>query len=121
MAHQLTILNSSDNSFVEAFFVTHPLHQELTRISRIFELESLDLAFLNEIRLRAQRLKPLSRLAAVCPIRGCTCCSRQLKSVQPKAISALASQSLVWFDELLSLINAIQQLQKTKQSLLIML
>jgi len=104
MAHQITILNSSDNSFVEAFFVTHPLHQELTRISRIFELESLDLAFLNEIRLRAL-----------------TCCSRQLKSVQPKAISALASQSLVWFDELLALINAISKLQKTRQSLLIML
>ena len=92
MTHQLTILNS-DNSFVEAFFISNSLYQELIRISQIFELERFNLAFLQEIQVRAL-----------------STCSRQLKSIEPTKVFALASTALDWFDEHRALIDAISRL-----------
>jgi hypothetical protein len=94
MTHQLTILNS-DNSFVEAFFVSHSLYQELMRISPIFELKRLNLAFLLEIQIRALSF-----------------CSRQLDTIEPTQVFALASTALDWFDELQALITAIEKLKQ---------
>lgn len=92
MSNQLTILNP-DNSFVEAFFIGHSLHQELTRIKRIFELNCLSLAFLHEIKTRALSF-----------------CSHKLENAKPLAVLSFASISLDWFDELLVLIDAIEKL-----------
>ena len=91
MTNQLTVLNS-DNSFVEAFFVSDSLHQELVRIARIFALDCLNLAFLQKIQQRAISF-----------------CSHQIKTDEPPVVSAFASATLSWFDELLALIEAISQ------------
>ena len=63
MTNQLTVLNS-DNSFIEAFFVSDSLHQELVKISRIFDSDRLNLAFLQEIKTRALSLLDKRKLAA---------------------------------------------------------
>lgn len=92
MTNQLTLLNS-DNSFVEAFFISDSLYQKLVRITGIFELERLDLAFLHEIRLRAL-----------------STCSQKIRTAEPLVVSPFASVALDWFDELLALTEAISQL-----------
>ena len=92
MTHQLTILNS-DNSFIEAFFVSHSLYLELMRISQIFEVKRLNLAFLLEIQIRAL-----------------STCSRQLNTIEPTQVFALASAALDWFDGLIALITAVEKL-----------
>lgn len=90
--NQITVLKSN-NSFVEAFFITSSLIDELTRISQIFALKQLDLAFLREIEVRV-----LSN------------CSRQIKTIEPSVVFALASATFDWFDELLALIAAVEKL-----------
>lgn len=92
MAYQVTILQP-DRSFVEAFFISDSLFRELFRISQIFELEHFNLAFLHEIKARALSM-----------------CSQKIKTSEPIAVSALATASLNWFDELLALITAIEKL-----------
>ena len=52
MSSQITLL-TPDNSFLEALFISNSLYQELIRITRIFDLEHLNLAFLREIKNRA--------------------------------------------------------------------
>lgn len=90
MTYQLTVLNPN-NSFVEAFFISDCLYQELSRISQIFSLKRLNLAFLREIRQRA-----------------ITFCSCQIKTAEPLVVSAFASVALDWFDELEALITALE-------------
>ena len=93
MTHQLTILDS-DNSFVEAFLISNSLYLELMRISQILELERLNLAFLLQIQVKAL-----------------TFCSRQLNTIEPTKAIAFASTALDWFDELITLIAAVEKLQ----------
>lgn len=92
MLHQITVLKP-DDSFVEAFFVSDSLLQELARISHIFELDYLNLAFLQEIEQRALSV-----------------CSRRIKSQQLTTIRSFATSTLDWFGELLALIDAIRKL-----------
>lgn len=92
MSYQITLL-TPDNSFLEALFISNSLYQELIRITRIFDLEHLDLAFLREIKNRA-----------------IATCSSQIKTNDPVIASAIAFIALVWFDELVVLIDAIKKL-----------
>lgn len=92
MSYQLTVLKSND-SFIEAFFVSNALYQELLRISQVFELEYLNLAFLHEVKTRAIAF-----------------CSRRIRTAEPIVVSAFASVALDWFDELLALIEAVSVL-----------
>ena len=99
MTHQLTILNP-DNSFVEAFFISDSLHDELSTIATVFELHRLNLAFLHEIKARALSV-----------------CSEQIQTIELKqnaafASAALASVALDWFDELTALITALEKLKE---------
>lgn len=89
---QLT-LHKPNFSVAEAFFVSDSLYHELKRISRIFELDKINLAFLQEIQARV-----LSTF------------SKRLNTLDPSLIFQFASLSLDWFDELLALIKAIERL-----------
>ena len=89
---QITILES-DNSFVEAFFVSEALTNELRDISQVFELNCLNLAFLHEIKARALSV-----------------CSQKIDSTDKATVSNFASVNLDWFDGLTALIDAIEKL-----------
>ena len=89
---QITILKP-DNSFVEAFFVSESLTTKLKDISRVFELNCLNLAFLIEIRKRVLSV-----------------CSQKIKTTDLATVQAMASVNLDWFDELVTLIDAISKL-----------
>ena len=92
MSHQITVLRP-DESFVEAFFVSDSLIEELTRILNIFELNCFNLTFLQEIEQRALSF-----------------CSCLIESQEPTKVKTFATFALDWFDELLALINAIAEL-----------
>ena len=89
---QITILKS-DNSFVEAFFVSEALTNELLNISQAFELDCLTPAFLQEIKIRALSV-----------------CSQKIDSTDLATVSNFASANLDWFDDLIALIDAINKL-----------
>ena len=92
MSYQITLL-TPDGSFLEAFFISNSLYQELIGIARIFELKHFSLAFLQKIKNRAF-----------------STCSTQIKTNDPIIASAFASAALNWFDELVVLIDSISQL-----------
>ncbi len=89
---QLT-LQKPDNSFVEAFFISQSLYDELKEIATVFELTKINLNILQAIQVRVL-----------------STCSKQINTIEPSLVFQVASQSLDWFDELLALIAAVEKL-----------